>query len=104
MEEDIFKYKRKSHIKIGEIYFWTATLNKWQCILSDDHYKNVIIYSLAYLSKKGKLDVFAFVIMPNHIHLILRVNEKNGKENAQGSFLKFTAHEFKKMLSIGNPA
>jgi len=37
-------------------------------------------------------------MMPNHIHLIWRMDEHNGKETAQGSFLKFTAHEFKKML------
>jgi putative transposase len=37
--------------------------------------------------------------MPNHIHLIWRTFALNGKETAQGSFLKFTAHEFKKMLT-----
>jgi REP element-mobilizing transposase RayT len=36
--------------------------------------------------------------MPNHIHLIWRIKELNGKETLQGSFLKYTAHEFKKML------
>jgi putative transposase len=36
--------------------------------------------------------------MPNYIHLIGRANSLNGKETAQGSFSKFTAHEFKKML------
>ncbi len=36
--------------------------------------------------------------MPNHIHLIWRIKELNGKETARGSFLKYTAHEFKKML------
>lgn len=49
------------------------------------------------------MDIFAFVIMPNHIHLILRANEKNGRETAQGSFLKFTAHEFKKELRKHSP-
>ena len=44
------------------------------------------------------MDVFGFVIMPNHIHLICRINELNGKETTQGSFLKYTAHEFKKNL------
>jgi putative transposase len=91
--------KRKSHIEIGEIYFWTATINNWQRLLHEDSYKQVIIDSLEYLSSRGKIDVFAFVIMPNHIHLIWRINENNGKETAQGSFLKFTAHEFKKMLT-----
>ncbi len=67
-------------------------------MLADDKYKNVIINSLEHLSKTGKLDVFAFVVMPNHIHLIWRINEHNGKETTQGSFLKYTAHKFKKML------
>ncbi len=64
----------------------------------EDEYKNVIINSLSYLSGSGKIDVFAFVIMPNHIHLIWRIKEMNGKETSQGAFLKYTAHEFKKML------
>jgi putative transposase len=42
--------------------------------------------------------------MPNHIHLIWRLNEANGKESAKGSFLKFTAHEFKKELIKSDPA
>jgi REP element-mobilizing transposase RayT len=85
-------------MELGEIYFWTATINNWQRLLKTDRYKQVIIDSLEYLSSRGKIDVFAFVIMPNHIHLIWRINETNGKETTQGSFLKVTAHQFKKML------
>jgi putative transposase len=98
MAKDITEHKRKSYIEIGDIYFWTATINNWQMLLQPDEYKQVIIESLEHLSNSGKIDVFAFVIMPNHIHLIWRVNEFNGKETAQGSFLKFTAHAFKRML------
>jgi REP element-mobilizing transposase RayT len=65
-------------------------------------YKDVVISSLNYLSAAGKIDVFAFVVMPNHIHLIWRINDLNGKETAQGSLLKYTAHEFKKLLKKGN--
>ena len=92
-------YKRKSFIEIGAIFFWTATINNWQQLLYVDRYKQVVVDSLEYLSNRGKIDVFAFVIMPNHIHLIWRINENNGKETSQGSFLKYTAHEFKKMLT-----
>ena len=98
MREDIFTYKRKSFIEIGEIFFWTATINQWQKLMLQDEYKEVVISSLEYLSNAGKIDVYAFVIMPNHIHLIWKTNELNGKETAQGSFLKYTAHEFIKML------
>jgi REP element-mobilizing transposase RayT len=98
MDTSLLEPKRKSHIDKGEIYFWTATINNWQGLLEKDQYKDVIIDSLQYLSGEGKIDVFAFVIMPNHIHFIWRVNELNGKESPQGSFLKYTAHTFKKML------
>lgn len=103
MDKNIFEYKRKSHIVIGEIIFWTATINQWKQLLKRDDYKNIIIDSLRYLSENGKIDVFAFVIMPNHIHLIWRIKELNGKETAQGSFLKYTAHEFKKRLRVDAP-
>ena len=95
---NLFEYKRKSHIKIGEVYFWTATINKWQYLLQEDEFKNIVISSFEYLSNSGKMDVFTFVIMPNHIHAIVRINELNGKETTQGVFLKYTAHEFKKLL------
>ena len=98
MDKSLFETRRKSHIDQGEIYFWTATINNWQHLLQKDEYKDVIIDSLQWLTDESKVDVFAFIIMPNHIHLIWRVNEPNGKESPQGSLLKYTAQIFKKML------
>ena len=98
MDNPSLEPRRKSHIDHGEIYFWTATINKWRRLLEKDEYKTVIIDSLQYLTDENKVDVFAFIIMPNHVHLIWRVNEPNGKESPHGSFLKYTAHIFKKML------
>lgn len=89
---------RKSYIQLNEIYFWTATIHNWEKLLNTDEAKDIIIDSLAYLSNNNIIDVFAFVIMPNHIHLIWRINSLNGKETAQGSLLNFTAHSFKKKL------
>jgi REP element-mobilizing transposase RayT len=103
MNNDLSGYQRKSFMQAGEIYFWTATINSWYKLLLEDGYKDILIDSLRYLSNAGTIDVFAFVIMPNHIHLIWRINGLNGKETPQGSFLKFTAHEFKKMLKAGSP-
>lgn len=100
MDKSLFEHKRKSHIDQGEVYFWTATINGWKHLLKKDEYKDVIIDSWQYLTGLGKIDVFAFVIMPNHLHSIWRINEPNGKESPQGSFLKYTAHTFRKMLQL----
>lgn len=89
---------RKSFMEYGRIYFWTSTIHKWQRLLFKDDYKAIILNSLHYLHTHNKIDVFGFVIMPNHIHLIWRMKELNGKETPQGSFLKYTAHEFGKLI------
>lgn len=94
MEEHIIKPQRKSYMEIGEIFFWTATINSWQRLLEQDAYKEIVIDALGYLSNTGKIDVFAFVIMPDHMHLIWRTNGLNDKETAQASLLKGLREEF----------
>ena len=90
--------QRKSHTSIGQIYFWTATIHKWYQLLKADNNKKIIIDSLKYLSDGGYITVYAFVIMPNHIHLIWELNKLNGKETPKGSFLKYTAHKLLNQL------
>jgi hypothetical protein len=69
MAKEDYTGTRKSFMKIGEVYFWTATINNWQHLLREDQFKDIIIQSLDNLSERKLIDVFAFTIMPNHIHL-----------------------------------
>jgi putative transposase len=94
--------QRKSFTSINKIYFWTATIHNWCRLLENDIEKQIIIDSLRTLSDRGLITVYGFVVMPNHIHLIWQLNDINGKETAKGSFMKFTAHEFKKRLKATN--
>lgn len=89
---------------IGAVYFFTATIHQWKPLLQKEAYCSIILNSFQFLSQKRLLDVFAFVIMPNHIHTIWRINGRNGKETVQGSFLKYTAHEFKKLILHTEPS
>ncbi len=91
---------RKSLMELGSIYFWTATIFQWKWLLREDSWKKIIIDSLGYLSARDLIDVFGFVVMPNHIHFIWRLNQLNGKEKPDASFLKFTSHEFQKKLRM----
>ena len=91
-------HQRKSHTAIGEIYFWTATIHKWMHLMEDDLNKKLIADYLKTLSDKGLITVYAFVIMPNHIHLIWQQNQFSGKETPKGSLLKYTGHELLKLL------
>ena len=59
-----------------------------------------MINYLKELSERKLIKVYAFVIMPNHVHLIWEQLKKNGKETPQGSFLKYTALQFLKKLKM----
>ena len=93
-----FTQQRKSHTSLGAIYFWTATIHKWQQLLEPAANKQLIVDYLKKLSDDGLISVYAFVIMPNHIHLIWEQHKLNGKELPKASLLKFTGHEFLKQL------
>ena len=85
---------RKSQTKLGHIYFWTATIHEWFHLLEEDERKIIILNYIKNLSNAGLITVYAFVIMPNHMHLIWRQNKLNGKEMPKASLLKYTAHLF----------
>jgi putative transposase len=93
---------RKSHIAKDEIYFVTSTIHKWILLLEEDEYKEILISSMEWLCNNKAWEIFGFVIMPNHIHMIVRTNSKNGKEYPNVSFLKFTAHKFQERLRKEN--
>jgi len=84
-------------------YFYTVTIFGFKNLLNDDHLKMIIIQSLQYLVKHKFVEVYGYVIMPNHLHLIWTILQINGKESPVASFTKFTAHQFRKYLSANNP-
>ena len=87
---------------LEKLYFYTASIYKWKHLLKEDLFKEVIVSSLNHLQKTNKLKVYGFVIMPNHIHLIWELLNVNGKELPHASFMKFTAHEFQRLLRSNN--
>jgi REP element-mobilizing transposase RayT len=95
---NIFEKKRNSVIEFNQVYFWTATISKWRKLLTENEYKDILIYSMRYLSQANKIVVYGFVIMPNHIHIIWEMLEMNGKEKPYASFLKHTSHQMQKLL------
>ena len=61
---------RNSDMRLKEVYFWTSTIVEWKHLLKQDKYKDVIIGSLKTLTDRKCISVYAFVIMPNHIHVL----------------------------------
>jgi putative transposase len=85
------------------IQFFTATNLWWKKLLQPDKYKQVIIDSLKFLVENERVKVYGFVIMPNHIHIIWKINENHKLEDVQRDFLKFTAQVIKSDLAENHP-
>jgi len=75
--------------------FFTAAILEWKPLLKEDEFKDIIIDSLLFLKNEKSIEVYSFVIMPNHIHLIWQIQDGFKRENIQMRFLRFTAQQMK---------
>lgn len=56
-------------------YFITMTIIEWIDLFTRSNHKDTIIKSLKFCQAKKGLEIYAYVIMPSHIHMLCRVNE-----------------------------
>jgi len=100
---NLFTKDRNSKMYLNEVYFWTSTIYQWKHLLKPDKYKQILTDSISNLCERGKIKVYGFVIMPNHIHLLWEMIEMNGKEMPYASFQKYTAHSIQTDLKTNHP-
>ena len=79
--------------------FYTATIYEWKHLLLQDKYKEIIIDSLKFLVAYKRIELNAFVIMSNHIHIIWKALSGFTPDDNQASFMKYTAQQMKRMLT-----
>ena len=89
--------------KTIQLYFFTSTILNWIPILRNDNNKEIITSSLKFLRNSNKIKVFAFVIMPNHIHIVWEIDELYKYSDIVRDFKKFTAQKIKEDLKKNYP-
>ena len=74
------------------VYFVTFTVVEWVDVFTRADYVDIVIDSLNYCIKEKGLEVYAWVIMSNHLHLIIaRKSDGNSLSDIVRDFKKFTA-------------
>lgn len=63
--------KWKNYTKENCLYFVTTTLRKFIPLFLDDEVVKIVFSSLDFLRKNKGLKVYAYVIMPEHLHLVV---------------------------------
>ena len=79
-------------MELGQAYFRTSTIKDRKRLLKPDTYKQLVPDTWRRLVERQLIAVYGFVIMPNHLHVIWEMRQKNGKEMPHASFNKTTSH------------
>ena len=66
--------KYKFHNPDGA-YFVSFAVNKWIDVFTRNEYKNIMVESLKYCQQNKGLELFAWCIMTNHVHLIIQAKD-----------------------------
>ena len=83
----------KNPIHAEATYFFTLTVVDWVDIFTRPIYKNIIVDSLKYCQKNKGLELFAWVLMTNHLHLIALSQEGHNLSDFLRDFKKFTSKQ-----------
>src|SRR3972149_10769489 len=73
------------------LYFVTASVCGWKHLFIDQEYARVVFESLTWLQDQNRITLFAFVLMPSHLHLILKPESGTISDIVQ-QFGSYTAH------------
>jgi putative transposase len=85
----------------NDLYFVTLTVVNWIDIFTRRIYSDVVINGLAYCQQHKKLNIYAYVIMTNHVHMVANV-EEGSLSDVLRDLKTYTSKELFKLIS-NNP-
>lgn len=74
-------------------YFLTLTVVSWIDVFTRKNHKLAIVKSLQYCQQNKGLEIFAWCLMPSHLHLIARSNGENILSDILRDFKKYTSRK-----------
>ncbi len=78
-------------------HFLTFQVIDWVDVFSRKIYRDIILESLAYCRKEKGLRVWAYVIMPNHVHVLFEAKNSNLSDIVR-DFKRFTSTKILKSI------
>ncbi len=80
------------------LYFISTAVVNWIEVFAKEIYKNVLIESLTYCQKEKGMEIIAWCIMTNHIHIVFRSNGERNPEMIIGDFKRYTSKKIVKSI------
>src|SRR5260370_528607 len=81
------------HYSIHEnkTYFLTCTVAAWIDIFTRKNHKEAIVEALSYCQQQKGLNIFAWCLMPSHLHILVNTDEPFQLADVIRDFKKFTS-------------
>ena len=73
------------------LHYVTMTAEQWVDVFTRPAYVDILLGSLRHCQREKGLDIYAWVVMSNHLHAILGCREEFQLSNALRDMKKFTA-------------
>jgi putative transposase len=91
----------KTNVKDFEhehLFFVTSTVLNWINLFDRKRFAQVVIDSLKFITEEQWINVYAFVLMPNHIHLLIKFLLNHTADQVFRDFHKYTAQQILKIM------
>lgn len=79
-------------------FFITTTCYNFLHLFNSNKYFKILYDSIVFLNKKYNAYIMGYVLMPNHIHLILYFDKENKLSEYMRDFKKFTSIEIRRQI------
>jgi REP element-mobilizing transposase RayT len=81
-----------------EIYFVTFTIVDWVDVFTRTGYKRLIVDALIYCQQQKGLEIYAYCLMTNHLHLLVSAQHPAVLPDIIRDFKKHTSKEIVKLI------
>ena len=80
------------------VYFVSFAVVEWLDVFTRIEYKEILLDSLHYCQKYKGMEIFAWCMMTNHVHLLFRCISNHQPESVLGDFKRFTSNAIVKAI------
>jgi putative transposase len=80
------------------LHFITCTVIDWIDAFTRNEYRQVIVNSIKHCQEKKGLEIYGYVIMPSHIHLIIGRNGIPDMEDIVRDMKSFTSRKIRELI------
>ncbi len=88
----------RNRIEEGKMYFLTLTVVDWVDVFTRPNHKLTIVEALKFCQERKGLELYAWVLMSNHLHLIASAKDGLKLPNILRDFKQFTAKKILKAI------